>query len=306
MRARKHFHRLLATVLLTTVLLGVALLSPVLLGRLLSRDQAGEQGALLTCLFIPTPADWPSHILSYTLVAVLGLGAICGLHSLVRQWYRTRRLTQALLKFVMPTNGNSLTRRGVPDYIAERLDLVDMESPVAFCYGWMRPRICVSTGALAGLHKREVAALLLHEYHHLLRRDPLKTAVSRILAAAFLFLPIVQALHDQYMVAKEIDADEYALHVQGSEQPLLAALYKLLLKQPMHKLSELAVVGAADSIAQRLDYLLEGQQPAGPRVASLFVSSSVLAAITALMAFTTWTSSMGALWHQAHSGLGGC
>lgn len=308
MRARKHFRRLLATVLLTTVLLGVALISPVLLGRLLSGEQAGEQGALLTCLFIPTPADWPSHILSYTLVAVLGLGAICGLHSLVRQWYRTRRLTRALLEFALPTRSKELARRGVPNYIAGRLDLVDMESPVAFCYGWVRPRICVSTGALAGLHKREVAALLLHEYHHLLRRDPLKTAVSRVLGSAFFFLPIVQALHEQYMVAKEIDADEYALCMQGSDQPLLAALYKLLLKQPqsMHKRSGLTVVGASDSVAQRLDYLLEGRQPAGPRIASLFVSSSVLAAITALMAFTTWTTSLGALWHQAHSGLGGC
>lgn len=306
MSARKYFRRLLATVLLTTFLLSVALISPVLLGRLFSGGQAEEQGTLLTCLFIPTSADWPSHILSYTLAAVLGLGAISGLHSFVRQWYRTRRLTRALLKFTLPAGGRSLARRGVPDHIAAGIDLVDVASPVAFCYGWVRPRICISTGALAGLRKREVAALILHEYHHLLRRDPLKTAVSRVLANAFFFLPIVRALHEQYMLAKEIDADLYALHTQGSEQPLLAALYKLLLKQPGYKLSALAVAGAGDSLTQRLDYLLEGRRPAGPRAASLFVSSSVLAAVTAITVLTTWTSTADALWHQAHSGLGGC
>lgn len=306
MSAITYFRRLLATVLLTTFLLSIALVSPVLLGRLLSGDHVEEQGALFTCLFIPTSADWPSHILSYTLAAVLGLGAVSGLHSFVRQLYRTRRLTRALLKFLVLDGGRSLVRRGVSAPFATRIDLVDVASPVAFCYGWVRPRILISTGALAGLRKREVAALLLHEHHHLLCKDPFKTAISRVLANAFFFLPIVRALHEQYMLAKEIDADLYALHTQGSEQPLLAALYKLLLKQPGYKLSALAVAGAGDSLTQRLDYLLEGRRPAGPRASSLFVSSSVMAAVTAITVLTTWTSTADALWHQAHSGLGGC
>lgn len=306
MSAQRCFRRLLATICLSMLLLGVALVAPVLLNRLLSGAPEMEQGPLFACLFVPTLLDWPSHALGFALSAILGASLLLGLLSIARQWYRTRRLTRALLRFAMPAGGKTLLRKGAPGRIVGRIDLVDVAAPVAFCYGLARPRICVSTGALEGLRKREVAALLLHEYHHLLCRDPLKTAVSRVFANAFFFLPIVRALHEQYMLAKEIDADEYTLRIQGSDKPLLNALYKLLLKQPRHKLAGLALAGAGDAITLRLDYLLDGRLPAGPHPAAMFISSAVLAAFTAFVAFTTWTSLAGIFWQQAHSTLGSC
>ncbi len=308
MSASTQFRRLLGVAFFTTVLLGAAVLNPLLVSRLFARQPQDKGDEMLACLFVPTYVDWPSHLLSYMPAAALAVSIMCGLYSLVKQGYRTSALTRSLLAFLDPPAREELLRLGVSHSIVGRVDVVRIDAPVAFCYGWIRPRICVSTGALAGLTAREASALLLHEYHHLVQRDPLKTALARTLASAFFFLPVVGALREQYMLAKELDADRYALRVQGSERPLLGALYKLLLKQPgVRRQAEFtAVVGAADSLTQRLAYLLDGQLPVGPRRATLFASSAIGMALAAVTAFTTWAALAGALWEQAHSGLGGC
>jgi len=190
-----------------------------------------------------------------------------------------------------------------------RVDLIEAAKPIAFCYGWVRPRICISTGVVARLSKSEMKALLLHERHHLSRRDPLKTAISRVLASVFFFLPVVRALQKQYILAKEIEADEHVLRSQGSNRSLLGALYKLLLQQSddqPHETGALAVAGSTDEVNQRLDYLLNGRAPSGLRLPILFASSAMLAAITTVMVIATWASAASALWHQAHVSLGGC
>lgn len=309
MSARRYFRRLLAAAVLTMLLFVLAIASPLLAGRLVipEADPGDSQGTLLSCLFIPTLADWPSHILSYALAALLLGGAFSGSLSLLKQWYRTRRMVKMLLKFKCPSGPELDVQQWLPGGLLAKVDYVQVDQAVAFCYGWLHPRICISTGAVAGLHEREVAALLLHEHHHLLERDPLKAAVSRMLASAFFFLPAIRALEQRYIVAKELEADQYALRAQGTARPLLGALYKLLMRQTRPDgATGLAIAGAADSIYHRLDYLLDGKMPAGPHPVTLFASSALIGALSMVVVLTTWTSIASAVWHEAHSGLGGC
>ncbi|MEO6456894.1 MAG: M56 family metallopeptidase [Chloroflexia bacterium] len=305
MSASRYFRRLLAVAGATTTLFLAAVVSPLIVARLLSGDFGADQGDFLVCLFIPTSADWPSHLLSYSLAGLLSASMLAGVTSLVRQWYRTRRVVGMLLKL---RGASSMSGLGSGSLVKldTRIDFIRLDRPVAFCYGWLRPRICLSTGAISGLSKREIEALLLHESHHVLCRDPLKSAVARVVASAFFFLPVIAALQAQYLLAKEIEADEYALHVQGSDRPLLGALYKLLLRQAQPEASGLAVAGAAEAINQRLDYLLDKRVPAGPHLPAIFVSSFMITATSTLLTLTTWAAAASAFWHQAHSGLGGC
>ncbi len=322
MNASKSFRRLLLASGLTALMLALAVTGPILVGWLLEHGpdtatatasgsaSVSSQNSLFSCLFLPTLADWPSHVLSYMLSVVALVGLLLGSGSFIGQWYRTRRTIRALYRLPQPMVDAGWHHLLLVLKLDSRVDLIAADKPLAFCHGWVRPRICISTGVVARLNESEVKALLLHERHHLLRRDPLKSAISRVLASAFFFLPVIRALQQQYMVAKEIEADEHVLLGQGSNRPLLGALYKLLLQQThphgSNEAGALAVAGSTDEVNQRLDYLLNGRPPSGLRLPILFASSATVAAIIIVMVIATWASAASALWHQAHITLGGC
>jgi hypothetical protein len=103
--------------------------------------------------------------------------------------------------------------------------VIDAPAPMAFCAGWLRPRIYVSSGALARLSASELRAVLAHEQHHRVRRDPLRLAVSRVLCQALFFLPVLRPLHDRYGDVAELTADAAALEAtDGATGPLASAM----------------------------------------------------------------------------------
>ena len=103
--------------------------------------------------------------------------------------------------------------------------VVDAAAPLAFCAGWLRPRVYVSTGVLGRLSKSELRAVLAHEQHHGALRDPLRLAVSRVLCQALFFLPVLRPLHDRYADVAELNADAAALDASGGvTAPLASAL----------------------------------------------------------------------------------
>ncbi len=288
-------------------MLGVAVAGPLVVRTLLVGGPSVGESAFLVCLFLPTPADWPLHMVVYVVAGLLFIGLLSGIGSFLCQWYRTRRLMQTLLKFRVPVRDIIPTELLAPLGLQGRVDVINVTRPIALCYGLLRPRICLATGALAGLNRLELEALLLHERYHLLHRDPLKTGLSRVLTGAFFYLPVVRALQQQYLIAKEIEADMYVLQNQRTQRPLLGALYKLLLQQShADNQDNLAVARATDSLNQRLDFLLSGRAPDGLRSPVLFTSAAMIAALCTITAFVTWASVANALWEQAHLGMGGC
>lgn len=103
--------------------------------------------------------------------------------------------------------------------------VVEVATPLAFCAGWMRPRIYVSTGTLERLSQGELRAVLAHEHHHRARRDPLRLAVGRVLCQALFFLPVLRPLHDRYGDVAELTADAAALEASGGAAgPLASAM----------------------------------------------------------------------------------
>ncbi len=96
--------------------------------------------------------------------------------------------------------------------------------PDAFCAGWLRPRVYVTTGALAVLDAQALEAVLAHERGHVSRRDPLRRAVARVVSDALFFLPAIRTLTRQERVLAEVSADSAAAHSHGP-----AALARALL-----------------------------------------------------------------------------
>jgi len=91
-------------------------------------------------------------------------------------------------------------------------DTLVIEDPVpqAFCAGLLRPRVYITTAALAQLDDAALAAVLAHERQHARRRDPLRLVAGRVLARALFFLPWLQALTERQLTLAELAADESA------------------------------------------------------------------------------------------------
>jgi Zn-dependent protease with chaperone function len=96
------------------------------------------------------------------------------------------------------------------------------ERPRAFCAGLVRPRVYVSTGALAVLDDDALEAVLAHERHHANRRDPLRLAAGRVLARALFYVPGLPELLRHHQQLAELSADESALRAVAGGRPALA------------------------------------------------------------------------------------
>ena len=151
-------------------------------------------------------------------MALALLGAVVLLVTIfaaVRQVRAHRRLVRAL-----PVTG---ALPGHPSVL-----VIAAEAPMAFCAGWLRPRVYVSTAVLDRLSDTELVAVLAHEQHHGVLRDPLRLAVGRVLCTALFFLPILRPLHDRYADEAEITADAAALAASdGASGPLASAMLAL-------------------------------------------------------------------------------
>ena len=188
-------------------------------------------------------------------LALCGIGL--GLVSLLRQLLATAALIRSLLRRTVgaPAAVAAVaTRLG----LAGRIDVVDDERPFSFCYWFLRPRVCLSTGLIDRLEPEEIEAVLLHERSHLRRRDPLRLVVARYFAAGLYVVPVVEDLVEHYTLEKELEADQDAVSALGDVRPLARALYKVLPDADRVDLGLLTPVGALSVTEARIDQLVSG------------------------------------------------
>ena len=95
--------------------------------------------------------------------------------------------------------------------VEQRLTYLAAPAPAAFCYGFLRPRIAVSAGLTDRLDDEELAAVLLHERHHLRRRDPLRYLALRALTGGLFMLPLASMMERWVEARIELAADRAAL-----------------------------------------------------------------------------------------------
>ncbi len=103
------------------------------------------------------------------------------------------------------------------------------ESPISvFTFGFLDPKICISTSFVNSLKKDELKAVLLHEQAHLLAHDPLKFFIVKLLSKIFFFVPFFSIMINKFYLYSEISADEWAIYKMRSKVFLARAVYKTL------------------------------------------------------------------------------
>jgi len=150
--------------------------------------------------------------------------------------------------------------------------------PRAYCAGWSRPAIYLSTGALERLDRDELEAVVAHEAHHADRRDPMRLLIVKVLGEALFFVPVLRHLRRRYAALAEIAADQAAVAASGGPQPLASALLRF-----GQTSSPGVVVGIAP---ERVDHLL-GERPAWELPVSLLAGGLVTVAGLGFLAAAT-------------------
>lgn len=202
-------------------------------------------------------------------LVLLGLGFVVLIRTGRSFWRQLSAYRQ--FKLELPLFG-SASVEGVP------VTLLADGRPQAFCAGYLRPRVYLSTGAWASLAEEELQAVIAHERHHLRRRDPLRIAVVRILADGLFFMPVLPRLAERYVSLAELAADEAAL--RDRDPSILAGA--------LLSFGGRGVPGAAVGIApERVDQLL------GRDLRSALPLSLLLGSIVTVGTLTALTLQVG-------------
>ncbi|MHB0869473.1 MAG: M56 family metallopeptidase [Chloroflexota bacterium] len=216
-------------------------------------------------------------------VAAVGSGLVAAMVVLTGQLRSTRRLVRQMeARAVRAPRGLARLAGGLG--IQGRLTYVLDPAPYAFCYGFLSPRICVSSGMARTLTRRELRAVLLHESVHLRQRDPLKVLLSRMVAGALFLLPAAAQMRDRYLLHKELSADAEVMD-RLSPRTLAGAILKIYRSSNQRPVADLAAaaVGPFNVMGERIRHLARPDDRPAPLgrwriVLSLAVVATVLVA----------------------------
>ena len=104
--------------------------------------------------------------------------------------------------------------------------VLSAEQPTAYCVAGRPHAIVVTTGAVASLNERELAAVLAHEQAHVAGRHPQLMMTLRALAVAMPRLPLLAAAVEAVGCLVEMCADDRAARRYGRDA-LLCSLIAL-------------------------------------------------------------------------------
>ena len=190
--------------------------------------------------------SYPAMNLASVLVLIIALVGAVSLVRMIRAWWRIMREHRRFATHLEAAGTG--VRMVEVDGAPVALHGFACDRPEAFCAGFLRPRIYISTQALDVLDDRELAAVAAHERQHQRARDPLRGLMARLLARGLFFLPVLGRLLRTGELLAEIDADGVALRALDFDgAPLASAMLS------MSSASGDTVVGIGP---ERVDHLL--------------------------------------------------
>jgi Zn-dependent protease with chaperone function len=219
--------RVLARVVLTAFAVVGFLLLVALELAILSAGSGDSAAEAIRCLIEPVSKfDVAVHASAMAIAVAAALPIAVGIRAASRARASVLELRDAArlarLDAMPPWVATIAAKAGV----AGRIDIVEVPRPFAFAYGWIRPRICVSTGLIDLLNEAELEAVLHHEGWHAAHRDPLRLLLAQAIGVAFGAIPEIRRLVKLHVLALEVAADRHVVAQMGHPRALASALAK--------------------------------------------------------------------------------
>lgn len=218
-------------------------------------------GNIQTVCGCQASASFTTHPYVITGLFILAVGLLAIILSFIIKsisiYYKTSRFIQKYTK-----HNHSLSTK--LDQTAKEIGLsgkiieIQTNEPMVFCYGFIKPRICISTTIVNSLSSQELKAVLLHEQHHAKVYEPIKLLLVKIISNTLFFMPGIKNLTKQYAVFSELAADETATDNFKNKVPLAQALDKILAqKENIMIQNGLAVSFFSQIIEERVNKLVD-------------------------------------------------
>ena len=148
--------------------------------------------------------------------------------------------------------------------IQKHVSVITNAHAFAFCLGFRKPHIYVSTQTIKTMNTKELEAILWHEKYHLEHKDSLTMFIATISQFLFPFFPMITDLLEQYKIDREIRADNIAIQALGTKKPLISVLRKLL-QYPTPSLLFASAIGDSRTLEARIHSLIK-DSPSLPRI----------------------------------------
>lgn len=178
-------------------------------------------------------------------------------YKLIKLIVQTRKFSKQYLIHVKHKHSLKL-RQIISNLNFDKKRIVEVRDsrPVVFCFGLLRPKVCISNGLVKILSKDELTAVLLHEHSHMIANEPLKLFIIKLFYSVFFFLPGIKTYVNKYVTFSELAADELATNNFTDRSKLAKAIFKISAEEEKHLLrSELALSFFTSTIAERVNKL---------------------------------------------------
>lgn len=196
---------------------------------LLLTSLGGKLEAVCGCINYLSFSD---HPIIFSSLILTGLGIVFFFCFALFKILKLRRVTNKFIKVNLNNKKDVLSKK--LKEVVNSLNLekkvieVDDNNPLVFCFGLIRPKICISSTLVRGLDKKELKAVLLHEQYHLITYETIKLFIVKTIAAILFFVPGLKSLVQRYFIFLELAADKWSIDNSKNKIPLAGAIYKVL------------------------------------------------------------------------------
>ena len=203
-----------------------------------------------------------NHPYISTFILFLGLLTTIFLFFIIYNLIKSLLVTK---KYINQVVGNKVELMPKLYHVAISLGLnnkvvaVNSNSLDIFCFGFLKPKICISSRLINQVSKKQLKAILLHEKNHLKSYDPLKLFLVNAIRKSLFFIPGLNHLASQFEIGLELAADERATNNLKETQSLSKALIKIIdLDQTLnHRVNHDVAVTFLSVTEARIDRLID-------------------------------------------------
>ncbi len=228
--------------------------------------QRASFACTVRCLGVLAFVPFLIESIKLLLLGLLSVALLTALAKARRRMNRTKRYIRSVEKRVI--------RQAPLIPGLSSVKVFDDPNALAFTAGFLRPKIYLSHSLLKNLDKSELRAVVLHESHHLRKRDPLKSLLTSFLADFLFFFPIVHFLKKSCVLTSEIKADSYCAARGAAPLDIASALLKA------QKVRSVNVAWFFDQNQERIKILLGRPFKIAPALSKIIFSSVLLVALT--------------------------
>ena len=169
-----------------------------------------------------------AHYVGFVLIVFILIVTLGFFLKTLLSYIKTQRKLSKILEsriFSIPKKLKIILDRN--DINQDLLIIVKDEKEYALTIDWFSPKIVVSSNLIDMLSRKQLEAVILHEYYHLTNKHPLLLITSEIFSSSLPLLPVLRDLTRKLRTVLEQEADKFVYSQQKTVKHLNLALAKV-------------------------------------------------------------------------------